>query len=564
MRRLIKALPLLALLSTVSALSTIHVDPVNVQEGDGIVDQTKVPGVQVASFRKQVVHINTQYKRNMSVRIPKKDEDIPQKDVKPGFTKGPFNLLDTYVSLINATPYRWHLTYNSSYQLKNWDHEWPTYIMPGASVTVHANNHGQANDDSAGEATYELEQTKQPASFQVQYRSGTRHDVWIQFRDQLKTLNNDVGSELNLGFLRTPGGVGFVLAGKEGDFVSNNGPAQWMQSQLSDIGHLPLRELLLPRSHDSGMWVGNHRLGVGLFGSSLTQNKTLYYQLDHGGIRVVDYRPFLLRKSFYAAHGVMLGPFFHGYLGASLTDMIAEFNNFTQQHPGELYIWDMHGDDARSGDRHYQPLNDTEFDVLFQELKTIRWRAAVPDNQDLTLRPLNSFISPETRQTGRSSVLIRVPASWAMRTSFPGPKEGFISAASFPLTSRRTKTEHLNNLVVDQIKRLREARPSRNSTMHNMDWFFTQTDYHASFPWLPITELSRASWRALYGRFWRALSDTTYPNMMSLDAIHDSSLKALAMVVNKCLAARRCGSLGGKVTVPKRKEDVDKEGGVGW
>ncbi|KAG5974659.1 hypothetical protein E4U55_008098 [Claviceps digitariae] len=576
--RLYKALPLLLLFSTVSGNSRILVDPIT-EDNDytGGLSHHSGPdtpdsgsNIHVASFRKEIVHTNKASRRRTRRDVPETKilgQDDSNKVPGKGHEKGHDDEHDTHLSLINATPYRWHLTYNSSYQLTQWDHEWPTYVMPGESVTVRANNHGhgiKASQDSAGEVTYELEQTKQPASFQVQYRSGQRHDVWVQFRDQLKTLNNEVGSQLDLGFSRTPGGVGFVLAGKEGDFLSNNGPVQWMQSQLPEIGHLPLREILLPRSHNSGMWVSNVPIGVGQSRNTLTQSQSLYHQLHEGGIRVLDYRPLLLGKRFHAAHGALIGHEYHGMVGASLADMIADFNNFTQQYPGELFIWDIHEGDARNGDHHFKPLTDQDLQLLYQELQTIQWRASVPDHKDITHRPLNSFISPKGREMGQSSVLIRVPTSWARRRGFPGPKHGFVSGTSLPLTSRWSNTNHLNNLVVDQLKRLYEARSSRKSHMHNMDWVLTLSDLQAAFPVASITDMSRGAWRALYGRLWRALSDTTYPNMLSLDDIHGSSLKAMAMTVNKCLAGRRCGALGGKVTVPKRAEDVDKQGGEGW
>ncbi|KAG5923052.1 hypothetical protein E4U42_005065 [Claviceps africana] len=269
-------------------------------------------------------------------------------------------------------------------------------------------------------------------------------------------------------------------------------------------------------------------------------------------------RPLLMDGRFHAYHGHLLVPprsvvsgEFHGMVGSSLADMIAEFNNFTSYYPGELYIWDIHQHDARNANNGFRALDDQDHQRLYQELQGIQWRAALPDDkQDLTLRPLDSFISPESKDMRRSSVLIRVPASWAAKTGFPGPKEGFVSADAFPLSSRWSDTHHIDRLVADQTDHLNKMRHSRTSSMHNMDWVLTQSSLQAVFPVQSIIELSRGSWRALYGRFWRALSDTTYPNMLSLDAVHGSSLKALVMTVNKCLAARRCGSLGGKVIMP--------------
>ncbi|KAG5948751.1 hypothetical protein E4U53_006156 [Claviceps sorghi] len=560
--RLSGALPLLALVCTVRGLPKVLVDPVTVDvQGAGPDVAGADLGGRLSSLRKEVVHMKTQFARNGS-------QDAAEVPAVGRHGRSHKAAHDTYVSLINATPYRWHLTYNNSYQLRDWDGMWPEYILPGASVTVRATNHGHGagkiSTDSAGEVTYEVEQTRRPASFQVQYRSGQPfqpgkpHDVRVQFRDQLQTLNNAVGAVVDLGFSRVPGGVGFVLAGREGDFVSNNGPVQWMQAQLPEIGRLPLREVLLPRSHNSGLWEGRHRLGAAQARNTLTQTQTLSHQLGPGGVRVVDMRPLLLDGRFYAVHGAVLlppgsimGAEFQGMAGASLADMIAEFNNFTASYPGELYIWDIHEESARSGDREFRPFDSFDVQRLYRELEAVQWRAALPDDhQDITRRPLDSFISPETKDKRQSSVIIRVPADWAKDGGFPGPKQGFVSADSFPLSSRWSNAHHLEDLVVDQTNYLNKMRPSRTSVMHNMDWVLTQSVLQVVFPVRSIIEMSRGSWRALYGSFWGALSDTTYPNMLSLDAVQGSSLKAIVMAVNKCFAARRCGSLGGKVKLP--------------
>ncbi|GAB0136297.1 hypothetical protein EsDP_00004603 [Epichloe bromicola] len=469
----------------------------------------------------------------------------------PREEKGPEDDYDTHVSLINATPYRWHKTYNNSYQLMSWESTWPMYITPGQSVTVRANNFGYGlrnRYDSAGEVTYALEGTQHGASFQVQYRSGRPHHVWIQFREQLETLNNAQRTEHNLGFSRLPGGVGFVLAGKEGDFISNDGPIQWMQAQLPEIQGLPLREITLPRSHHAGLWKCGEAIGLAQPRNTQTQTVSLFDQLGNGGVRVLDVRPLLRNRKFRESHGSFLGHTYNGMTGTTLREMVETFNDFTSQYPGELYIWDIHEGDSRNGDRGFRPLDDDDLKELYSELGRIKHRGSFSEGgEDLTRRPLKHFITPKLMQSKKSTVLVRIPSSWALRKHFPGSKEGFVTGLNFPLKSHWSKTNDVQKMMDDQLSRLREARGSRASEMYNMDWLLTQVGIQVAFPLDSIMELSRAAWRTLYGEFWQALTDQTYPNMVTMDDIHGNSHKALAMVMNKCLAARRCGDLGGKV-----------------
>ncbi|KAG6120631.1 hypothetical protein E4U14_003368, partial [Claviceps sp. LM454 group G7] len=214
---------------------SILVDPVIVEDGLDHVKSTTTPDklespyadMRVASFRKEIIHAGKDTTPETSATKP--DFAIDKRGLEKYFL-----LQDTHISLINATPYRWHMISNSSYRLHEWDLYWPLYISPGESVTVRVKNipyRQLPSRDAVGEVTYEIEGTRQPASFQVQYRSGMNHRVYVQFRDQLKTLNTAVNSEHYLGldnFIGTLGillgGVGFVLAGKEGDFLSQDGP----------------------------------------------------------------------------------------------------------------------------------------------------------------------------------------------------------------------------------------------------------------------------------------------------------------------------------------------------
>ncbi|OAQ62080.1 LysM domain-containing protein [Pochonia chlamydosporia 170] len=461
---------------------------------------------------------------------------------------------NTYISLINATPYNWTKTYNHSYQMNSWDSKWPKLMQPGESVTVYASirfSPYHPMRDSAGETTYRIEGTKNPMSFQVQCRSGIVHEAYIQFLENLETLNNNKYTEHNLGFSRTPGGVGFVLAGTEDHFISNDGPLDWMQSQINEIGHLPLREITLPRSHHSGQWKNEKLVGGAQPANTQAHVLPLYDQLGNGGIRVLDIRPMLKGGVFHHGHVSVWNGMPNGMLGATIKEMVDMQNKFMKDYPGELFIWDIHEHDARNGDKHFKSLDDEDRKKLYKELFRLQHRHALPDGVDISTRPLNTLISERLRKRGRSCVIVRLPTSWATKKYFPGSKEGFLSGVNFPYKTRWSNTNKMKTLVEDQLRGLREARPSRSSQMYNMDWILTQQRSQALFPLdlESIIELSGEAWKTLFQDLWNALTDETYPNWIALDNIHGNQHKALAMAINKCLAARNCGSLGGKVKV---------------
>ncbi|OAA46059.1 LysM domain-containing protein [Metarhizium rileyi] len=458
---------------------------------------------------------------------------------------------NTRISLINATPYQWHKTYNHSYQLSQWEAQWPQYIQPGQVVTVAVKGCGYCfvPADTAGQVTYRIEDTEKPMSLQVQHRAGRVHWGYVQFLENMETLNNGIHSELNLGTSRSLSSVAFVLAGTEGDFISNDGPTDWMQHQLEEIGHLPLRNIAMPRSHNSGQWKSEVALGLARAGNTQTQTLTLLDQLGTGGIRVLDLRLLLKHGRFHAHHGAVFGRQFNGMLGASLKEMIDMQNQFMEQHPGELFIWDIHEGDGRNGDRKYEPFDDADRKLLYDELLRLNHRRALPKNEDLTLRPLNFFIDKDLGRRGRSCVVVRVPVSWAARAHFPGSTEGFVSGADFPLRSRWSDTNHVEKLVEDQLARMKEARPQRDAEVYNMEWVITQQGVQTvtASDIETIIELSGQAWRTMHHELWQSLTHLTYPNWITMDDIHGSSHKALVMAINKCLVARRCGRLGGKV-----------------
>jgi hypothetical protein len=78
--------------------------------------------------------------------------------------------------------------------------------------------------------------------------------------------------------------------------------ARWMQTHLEAFGKRPLRQLVLPASHDSGMYESGFPQSLGQ-----TQDSTIYGQLAFG-IRYFDIRPQWHDGGLYVHHGPIRGP----------------------------------------------------------------------------------------------------------------------------------------------------------------------------------------------------------------------------------------------------------------
>lgn len=481
------------------------------------------------------------------------DSNLVGSLVKRVPNRGILTQQDTHITLVNATPYRWRRGYNHTHQVITWS-RWPEYINPGESFQIRAavgNVWIPAN--SAAEVAYHLEGTTKPMSFMVKYLSGVPHQTSIEYLEEFKTIADDKGSEHNLGWSKYPGGVGFVVSGVEDHFYAAEAPIPWMQTMIEMIGDLPLREISMVRSHNAGMYKSTGTVGFGNKFATQTQKKRVFDQLHLGGARVLDLRTAMSGSKFYTGHGAFVLGSWNGQLGASFDEIIDDVNRFNDMYPGELIIIDMHSFETWNAKKRFRALNVKEREAALNALKRLRHRAVVPDDEDLTTWKLNKFVG-----SGTSSVIVRINSSWlADGTRFPGGTEGFVTEVNFPANGHWSNTGDSHKLVADQLAILPMARPSRAAPVYNADWIITLQGAAAAIPIWSLPEIAGMAWRDVYHQFWDAMTDITYPNWITLDDVSHEGGKTLVMAINQCLAARKCGQLSGKVTMPL-KPDASK------
>lgn len=471
------------------------------------------------------------------------DDDVQVHQVLPRRPDRSIATIDnTHITIINATPYTWRRTSESSRQLKKWGSQWPEVISPGEVNTMQVQlSESFSPKKSTAQVTYRLENTTVPMSFQLQYREGRRHKVYVRYLEKMRSQGSVHGSEHNLGFSRSPGGVGFIIAGTEDRFVSADPPTKWMQSQLDIIGSFPLREIAMTRSHHTGAYKINKLKGVATPKNTQTQRMPLYEQLKEGGIRVIDLRPSFHGKHFWESHGDFVAGLWNGLLGATVDEMVSEINRFNDDHPGELIIVDINPT-ASSGSK-FRDLNSEERENLYAELMKLNHRRDVSASMDVTRLTLNQFIANK-----QPAVLVRVHSSWINKGgAFPGAKQGFVTEQNFPVSERWSDMDDAVSMAGDQIEYLQKLGSSRESALHKADWILTQQGLGIVFPLDSIPDLARGTWQTMHSELWPAMNDQLYPNWLSLDDIHNAQLKSFVMAINHCFVARMCGPLGSKV-----------------
>lgn len=476
----------------------------------------------------------------------KKDQQI-HCEVSPWYRHKGF---DTCITLTNATPYRWRKGFSHSYQMDRWA-RWPDFIEPGEAFT-NAVRHkvGLYHKDTAAEVVYHLEGTDRPTSFMVEFRKGGKHKIWVRFLEELETANLPKGAEIDLGWHKRPDGQFFLLAGKEGDFISTNGPDGWMQSMMEDIGDVSLAEIVMGRSHHSGSYVSDV-VRLAQTGTTQCQTKDISHQLREGGVRVMDMR--LARwwdkagKSlFYEVHGAMLGGW-HGSRGATYDEIIEAINKFNDDVPGELIIFDVHAEAFVYKEYDYLKLKASDradfYDFLKQKLKH---RLELPETEDYTKLPVKDFIGD-----GKSAVIIRIDQSWIDKDgadSFPGAHEGFVTSANFPLISRWSDTDSIERLREDQLSNMRKHRQGptdlkrKPRTFFDMQWLLTLQGLSNFAPQWSVVQLNRReAWVSLFHHAWSAFTVDQYPSWLTVDAVREGEFKSIVMAMNKCFVARACG-----------------------
>jgi hypothetical protein len=174
--------------------------------------------------------------------------------------------------------------------------------------------------------------------------------------------------------------------------------ASWMKDGLPMLGNTRLGNLVLPASHDSGMYLN----GINAVGK--TQQLSLYGQLT-AGARYFDLRPKWISRSwqFVIYHGIIPGP--------TLAEVLADIRRYASE-PGrrELVILRF----------SHMEFDDTAYKILVDQVKAslgpwlVKW---TPEGTRLADMTLNEYL--ENVETG-PAILVVVAGNYAVNVAEPG------------------------------------------------------------------------------------------------------------------------------------------------
>lgn len=174
--------------------------------------------------------------------------------------------------------------------------------------------------------------------------------------------------------------------------------ANWMQQRLPLLGGRTLRQLVLPGSHDSGMYL----YGISVLGK--TQSLSFYDQLRYG-IRWFDVR-FTWdadERTFYIYHeleNVIRGP--------KLSEMLDDLRRFASEGPKELAIFKL---------SHFKNIDAGNYPILVEQIRRemAPWLyESLPEGKRLADVTLSEYIA------SRNVYLFAVDSTMALDPRVPG------------------------------------------------------------------------------------------------------------------------------------------------
>ncbi|KAH6856631.1 LysM domain-containing protein [Chaetomium sp. MPI-CAGE-AT-0009] len=249
----------------------------------------------------------------------------------------------TYITIVNLTPHPFILQRTSQYQMDEFD--WGT-IHPGKSRQNVAHYGGGFPVDTNGEAYYNIGDTGK--KFEVR---ATTH---IPDKYPRRIVFDLSGMGKGQREYKVPGQevpVTLVITGSNDyGFITSlsHGPGNWMNGIKEAIKDRPLRHVVMPGTHDSGMSKLTGAILAGVTsGNTQNQGLTTYDQLRTGA-RWLDLRVQTVHQvapsccgsyEFWTTHiNDELGAAPIGQSGEHFDEVVDNINQFTSENPGEVII----------------------------------------------------------------------------------------------------------------------------------------------------------------------------------------------------------------------------------
>jgi hypothetical protein len=95
----------------------------------------------------------------------------------------------------------------------------------------------------------------------------------------------------------------------------------------------------------------------------------------------------------------------------------------------------------------------------------------------------------------------------------------------------------------DQLRKLSKYRRNREALLFDLQWVRSMTGLTSlTIPDnLGLVDMGRAATTMLRERLWNRMTDKTYPNWITVDALEGSEMRGLVKAMNRCFVLKQCG-----------------------
>ncbi len=327
--------------------------------------------------------------------------------------------------------------------------------------------------------------------------------------------------------------------------------AVWMQDNLALLGNRTLKQLVLPASHDSGMYMTQKCAGVGGVGANDCNAKTQDMRISEqllAGARFLDLRAIREKGgTIYIGH-------FQGSLGCDgpdLATVLGDVKTFLEAHKELVILKFAHNHDRESGN----DMNETQLTAVCSQIHDALESHLFITQDKLASIPLSTFIASK----GIALIFIK-GLSTTLKAKYPGfysySDDG--SAADLTVFDQYSEKNDPQQMIDKQFGFMWD-QANRSRDLFLLSWTLTLTTAQAidcaARPSKATTIFNLAD--SANAELWPEIADAfasgdlyqkTIPNLIYVDKFH-GDVTDVAVWLNQNL---RTGNTldGGQYLVP--------------
>jgi len=292
-----------------------------------------------------------------------------------------------------------------------------------------------------------------------------------------------------------------------------------MEDRLADWGNRSLRQMVLPASHDAGMYLVGFPQSLGR-----TQTLNLYGQLKLG-VRYFDLRPSWRDGTLYIHHDIITGP--------RLCDVLNDVRRFMNEGHRELIILKL---------SHYDSFNADRYESAIAEIQNRlgSWLyVSKPAGKRLADIPLKVYL----QSTGR--VLVVCDGSYPVQHHHDGiwvyRDCGSLNSAEgdFRVYDQFSNTISYSVMSQDQFAKfdrydgICQTQPRLKCDLFLLSWTLTPLTDVPAFAALPNQKLSQAISQMKFPN-----SHGFIPNLLYVDCVETADLAKISIAMNAASTLR--------------------------